>query len=173
MKFDWNNVVNNSYVLKSLLDSNFLATGERINVEVTSSTTIEVTVSKGGNKTKKATITRIDHANGSDLLIETSTKQVRVTDIEISKENEVVEINATVNVAGGMKLRAEISENGFTLYKEQNGRDRVVMQAAVNEDKFVCRINAIYYEEMMGQLGYEYDPSKMDAYNIYKKAEQK
>lgn len=171
-KFNWETLVNSSYILQDLLNANFLATGERVNVEVTGPTTIEITIRKDG-KTKKVTVTRVDLANGgSDLIVADSVKQVRITDINISEEEKgVVNVSATVNAAGGMKLKAKITRDSFTLYRELNGRDRVVIQANIGEEKYTGSVNAVYYEEIMNQLGYVYDPSKMDAYNIYKKAE--
>ncbi len=170
-KFNWETLKNESLVLNEILVSNLLYGGEDIDVEVTSSTEIVITIKKDG-KTKTITVTRVDLANGSELIVTSGAKQVRISNINISEENGVVSVSATVNTAGGMNLKAEISKDSFTLYRELNGRDRVVIEANVTEEQYTCRVNAIYYEEIMNQLGYVYDPSKMDAYNIYKKAVQ-
>lgn len=167
-KFDWNTLKNNSWILTNLLFS-LSVDGEEIDAKVDGNR-ILVTVKKGG-KTKTITITRIDKPNGgSDLRITDGSQSILVTNINITKQDDVVTITMSADIGKGMDFKVVVSEDSFKLYRVmKSGKENPVIEATITDEAYICEINQIYYEEIMDQLGYVIDIESIIVNNHYMK----
>ena len=160
-KFDWDNLVSHSNILQGLL-GNLMFKGEDIDVKVTSSTRITITIKKGG-KTKEIFVDRIDHADGSDLVIIDGSRRITLTDIEIANENDVVTIDATADVLNGMKLQMIISRTSFVLKTDGS----TTLKAEITEDGYTLIFNVPDMRKLMNLFDYDVDFEKIKIFAVY------
>ena len=102
-------------------------------------------------------VKRVDHANGSNLIItyKNSGRTINIEKIQAAKEGNNVVITAEI-VAGGIhkdvKLVVSLDGKNATLYSVVSGKELAVATFAQADGSFEIKISQIYYYELLGMF---------------------
>lgn len=119
-------------------------------------------------------VKRVDHANGSNLIItyKNSGRTINIEKIQAAKEGNNVVITAEI-VAGGIhkdvKLVVSLDGKNATLYSVVSGKELAVATFAQADGSFEIKISQIYYYELLGMFETEDYLSSVKITNMYYK----
>lgn len=116
------------------------------------------------------TVIREDAADNEPctLTIKKGEKETVLKEVTVAKDSETNTVTITAKTKLGAAeavLKVTITKDGVTVTKDDN----TIVTSKVTDSAYVTEVNATYYKELMGQLGFSFDLEKVEVYNVYTK----
>ena len=172
----WNSITVQNMIAKfAVAQAEESAITNHVEIDVTSDTTMTVTIKTPSNGTKTVYVTRTDNMEGetlvsSDLKIVTNDKTSEIKGIKVTedKENYVVTSSAT---AGSFQADIQVviakDASEISINRMINGEPASIVTITSDEEAYNIVVNKTYYREIVSNMGISNILPELEVKNCY------